>query len=131
VSHILSGRNKPSLDFILKVLTSYPEIDADWLLFGKGQMINLESKTEPASKPAEEKAPKKPALPDLFAQALPGLETPIQTVEADPAATPPVAAPVSEKVIETIQKEIPERIDMIEKIVVFYADNTFKEYRPK
>ncbi|MCH7524064.1 MAG: helix-turn-helix transcriptional regulator, partial [Bacteroidetes bacterium] len=36
ISHILSGRNKPSLDFILKVLSSYPEVELYWLLNGKG-----------------------------------------------------------------------------------------------
>lgn len=37
ISHILSGRNKPSLDFILKVLNSYPEVELYWLLNGKGE----------------------------------------------------------------------------------------------
>jgi len=36
ISHILSGRNKPSLDFIMKVLSSYPEVELYWLLNGKG-----------------------------------------------------------------------------------------------
>lgn len=36
ISHILSGRNKPSLDFIMKVFTSYPEVELYWLLNGKG-----------------------------------------------------------------------------------------------
>ena len=36
ISHILSGRNKPSLDFIMKVLHSYPEVELYWLLNGKG-----------------------------------------------------------------------------------------------
>jgi transcriptional regulator with XRE-family HTH domain len=36
ISHILSGRNKPSLDFILKVLSSYPEVELYWLINGKG-----------------------------------------------------------------------------------------------
>ncbi|MGF1556662.1 helix-turn-helix domain-containing protein [Paucihalobacter sp.] len=36
ISHILSGRNKPSLDFVMKVLTSYPEVELYWLLNGKG-----------------------------------------------------------------------------------------------
>ena len=36
ISHLLSGRNKPSLDFILKVLSSYPEVEMYWLLNGKG-----------------------------------------------------------------------------------------------
>ncbi|MFD1613973.1 helix-turn-helix domain-containing protein [Gelatiniphilus marinus] len=37
ISHILSGRNKPSLDFVLKVLYAYPEVELYWLLNGKGE----------------------------------------------------------------------------------------------
>ncbi|NMH88201.1 helix-turn-helix domain-containing protein [Flavivirga algicola] len=37
ISHILSGRNKPSLDFILKTLSAFPEVDLYWLLNGKGE----------------------------------------------------------------------------------------------
>ncbi|WP_298555586.1 helix-turn-helix transcriptional regulator [uncultured Algibacter sp.] len=36
ISHILSGRNKPSLDFILKTLSAFPEVDLYWLFNGKG-----------------------------------------------------------------------------------------------
>ena len=36
ISHILSGRNKPSLDFILKVTNTYTDVDIYWLLNGKG-----------------------------------------------------------------------------------------------
>lgn len=36
ISHLLSGRNKPSLDFVLKVIRQYPEVDLYWLLNGKG-----------------------------------------------------------------------------------------------
>jgi len=36
ISHILSGRNKPSLDFILKVTNKFQEVDIYWLLNGKG-----------------------------------------------------------------------------------------------
>lgn len=36
ISHILSGRNKPSLDFILKILSTFPEVDLYWLFNGKG-----------------------------------------------------------------------------------------------
>ncbi|WP_396601149.1 helix-turn-helix domain-containing protein [Algibacter sp. R77976] len=45
ISHILSGRNKPSLDFILKILSTYPEVDLYWLFNGKGSFPS-ESKTE-------------------------------------------------------------------------------------
>lgn len=37
ISHILSGRNKPSLEFVLKVLSYFPEVELYWLLNGKGQ----------------------------------------------------------------------------------------------
>ena len=36
ISHILSGRNKPSLDFILKITSAFSDIDIHWLLNGKG-----------------------------------------------------------------------------------------------
>jgi transcriptional regulator with XRE-family HTH domain len=38
ISHILSERNKPSLELISKILKKYPEINADWLITGKGKM---------------------------------------------------------------------------------------------
>ena len=38
ISHILSGRNKPSIDFIQKLLLSYPDLDANWLITGIGYM---------------------------------------------------------------------------------------------
>ena len=37
ISHILSGRNKPSLDFTLKVLSAFPEVDLYWLFNGEGE----------------------------------------------------------------------------------------------
>lgn len=36
ISHLLSGRNRPSLDFVLKVLEEFPAIELYWLLNGKG-----------------------------------------------------------------------------------------------
>ena len=36
ISHILSGRNKPSLDFVLKILKSFPDVGLYWLLNGDG-----------------------------------------------------------------------------------------------
>ena len=35
ISHILSGRNNPSLDLIIKITESFSEISADFLLSGK------------------------------------------------------------------------------------------------
>ena len=38
VSHILSGRNKPSIDFLGKLLNFYPKLNANWLITGVGYM---------------------------------------------------------------------------------------------
>ena len=43
ISHLLSGRNKPSLDFVMKILHTYPKIDLYWLLNGTGTVF---AKTE-------------------------------------------------------------------------------------
>ncbi|HZW62042.1 MAG TPA: helix-turn-helix transcriptional regulator [Flavobacteriaceae bacterium] len=49
ISHLLSGRNKPSLEFVLKILSSYPEVELYWLLNGKGNfpksVSNLQTET--------------------------------------------------------------------------------------
>ena len=38
ISHILSGRNKPSIDFLQKLLHSYPDLNSNWLITGIGYM---------------------------------------------------------------------------------------------
>lgn len=63
VSHLLSGRNKPSLDFVLKLLHTYPEVDLQWLMNGKGEF--------PKSKQQSE---------DVFSESLPQKNTPTQTL---------------------------------------------------
>lgn len=45
ISHILSGRNKPSLDFVMKILSSFPEVELYWLLNGKGDFPSEPQKT--------------------------------------------------------------------------------------
>ena len=42
ISHILSGRNKPSLDFVMKVVHAFPQVDLYWLLDGKGSFPKIE-----------------------------------------------------------------------------------------
>ena len=54
ISHLLSGRNKPSLDFVLKIVNAFPEVELYWLLNGKGSF----PKTETSSAPP---APESPA----------------------------------------------------------------------
>ena len=46
ISHILSGRNKPSIDFLEKLLSAYTNINANWLISGIGYMHNDINKNE-------------------------------------------------------------------------------------
>jgi len=46
ISHILSGRNKPSIDFLQKLLSNYPELNANWLITGIGFMHEDQYKQE-------------------------------------------------------------------------------------
>ena len=46
VSHILSGRNKPSLDFVNRILNRYDNVSADWLLLGN-KTVTPEAESTP------------------------------------------------------------------------------------
>lgn len=72
ISHILSGRNNPSLDFVLKVMKRWPEINISWLMFGKGEMYVspseiLQTTVQPHSI-EQETAESQPVEYDLFSQ---------------------------------------------------------------
>lgn len=60
ISHILSGRNKPSFDFITKLLDTYKDLNADWLLLGRGHMLKDGLQIPPPSTDYVQ--------PDLFSQ---------------------------------------------------------------
>lgn len=68
ISHILSGRNKPSLDFIIKVLESFPNVSSEWLLRGQNDgprsavsvsQISPQNETPESPKNASEKVVEK------------------------------------------------------------------------
>lgn len=52
LSHVLSGRNKPSLDFLSKIITSYPKVNASWLITGVTREGDFE---EEVSRPEQNK----------------------------------------------------------------------------
>ena len=57
MSHILSGRNNPSLDFMMKVVKRWPEVNIYWLMLGKGEMFSgmplNASQTDAAPRPIQ------------------------------------------------------------------------------
>jgi len=113
ISHILSGRNKPSLDFIQRILSKFDKINPDWLLFGKGKIYKEPSDVFTANittKPNPE----------------PEKQQPQNDLKYSPTEKPRV-----EKKPETQQVAHHTEIKTgVEKIVFFYKDGSFKEYIP-
>jgi transcriptional regulator with XRE-family HTH domain len=115
LSHILSGRNKPSLDFVTKVLASYPEISSDWLLFGKGTMIRKTRNEKPVEKKAEREIVQAgPQSPDD------------ETDQQQQASKPKDGEPLAK-----LSEMDGGNDNPVEAIVIFYADSTFKSYKAR
>ena len=111
VSHLLSERNKPSLDFILKLIEKFPEVDMYWITQGKGSFPRKEDK--------ELVSAKKTQQPDLFSD-IPEIET-----QASTPAPPSVA--IKEKQVEP--KALPLLTNKrIKRIIFFYEDNRFEVF---
>ena len=54
ISHLLTGRNKPSLEFVMRVVKTFPEVNLYWLLNGKGSFPQSTAQTK-ISPPTREK----------------------------------------------------------------------------
>jgi len=116
VSHILSGRNKPSFDFIEKMLIAYPDLNAQWLITGIGSM-----KISNTVKNIE---------PDLFSSPI--IESKKSTSPESIIQKEETEVPVlSNSQEEPIKKEKKEQNGLdIDRIIIFYSDKTFIEYKP-
>lgn len=57
ISHILNGRNKPSIDFIQKIIENFPRVDPGWLLTGE----DPKTASPKSGKPKSKKETTKPA----------------------------------------------------------------------
>ena len=56
ISHILNGRNKPSLEIVTKICKEFPNIDVKWLIFGNNELnpTPTQTHTQPRSKSKNE-----------------------------------------------------------------------------
>ncbi len=103
ISHILSGRNKPSLDFVLKIVENYSEVELYWLLNGKGRFPKSEQTSNPAPAKVAEKSEKKL---DLFSEKEePKLNQPEKEVKFSSSSA-----------------------KTIKRVVLFYEDGTFESF---
>ncbi len=85
MSHILSGRNNPSLDFVNKILKAFPLIDTDWLMSGTGSMYKSEIPFEEEKKVIQPQQIKNQGadLFDLFDHVIPPMEKKDETPMGD------------------------------------------------
>ncbi|MBF4467418.1 helix-turn-helix transcriptional regulator [Flavobacterium sp. LC2016-12] len=123
MSHLLSGRNKPSLDFVMKILDVFPDVDLYWILNGKGSFPKVEDQTLNSNNEVATEIVK-PLTPisssedfvggDLFSEINYNEEVKTETRNA-----------VEVKSSNFISEE-----DEVEKIVFFYKNGTFKVYIP-
>jgi len=109
VSHVLSGRNKPGFDFIRKIMLKFPEINAEWLLTGVGEMLKKAVKRET----------------ELFESAG---EREIDKEKESKYNKHKDTEGISGSSEGTAQDKGNEK--KIEKIIIIYKDKSFEEYHP-
>ena len=134
VTHVLKNRNKPSFQFIEKMLQVYPELNAKWLLLGTGSMTEspikdrtlfdqLTDAKAPETLKEEKRMAKTEVKPPIIEIPLP--ET--KEIIVPPPSAPPVEKINAEKVV---QDQFFSQEKPIERLVVFFKDQTFKVYNP-
>lgn len=126
ISHILNGRNGPSLELLQKILNNFPQYNTDWLVMGRGEIY------------------KKPVQTTIF-DAIEDNSNDVASNAVEPVAEteepePGQLEPEADKAVESVQKESPEqgvspiveqitqRASEVKQVVVLYSDNTFVVY---
>jgi transcriptional regulator with XRE-family HTH domain len=125
ISHILSGRNKPSLEFVLKVLSAFPEVELYWLMNGKGKF--------PVEKNVEAKIERQPTLPNQnkiqTENSNQNLETNSNLFSEEQNLFSKTDSKIEQPQNSEIQKIVNSEKKEIERIVIFYKDGSFSNFQ--
>lgn len=140
VSHIISGRNKPSLEVMLKIYDAFPGIDMKWLMTGQGEEPVASAVTATANEPAVVEN-------TLFAQVQQPVQQPVQQTVAAPQARVVVEpeqprVPRQPSAPRQLVERLPKRSPMprvqqstgekrIKEIRIFYTDGTYETMFPE
>lgn len=116
ISHILSGRNNPSLDFVMKMLHKYPSLSAEWLLFGRGAMYRYASQPTLFDVPVSEA---------ITGEAV-GEGNWVSSDPSPSAGTPEAVAETGHQ----IDDGSGSGNKTLTKVLLFYSDKTCSEYIP-
>lgn len=138
VSHIISGRNKPSLEVLQKIFEAFPELDIKWLMTGQGD--------EPVMGASVEAPEVKPVENTLFTQPQPPMQNTQPAIMRTQVANEPQPVRQSKPQSATLrqQAERPARRTMsqrvqamhtgekrIKEICVYYTDGTYEILFPE
>jgi transcriptional regulator with XRE-family HTH domain len=139
VSHVISGRNKPSYDFLHKTLKAFPGLNASWLMLGEGTMYEQMGRKvsgnlfdTPGDLP-EDPIPAENEDTDTGIEQISHPQAPSSVVsQEDQRSESPVES--SPEAISEQTQEIPSEPDKqakrVVQVMVFYEDDTFRTYSP-
>lgn len=108
VTHLLSGRNNPSLDIVVRIAQKYPHYNLRWLLLGEGTIYNI-GHAAPANRE-----------PELFVAPNPAVvESPEASIVAPTVAPAADTTPATPKNENTAEQQ---------KLIVCMPDGTYREF---
>lgn len=145
LSHVLGGRNNPSLDFVTKILRTFPEIRSQWLLFGEGKMYDAMTEVRPAEEAAVAEVTMAGAeVAEAVSAVAPDMPSRVEEMPVETAGMVEPERPVAEEMAVETMETAPEAegplSDMagfeavqpedsrLVKVVFFYSDGRFEEY---
>ena len=141
LSHLLSGRNRPSLDFIMKVEESYSEVDFYWLLQGKGVFPkskntnlttqNEANKREQSSSESELLKAEKPQLHSSISETETAEKEIKSTTEIKTETELEAESKPLNQLFRDDKKPLNSNENKIREVIIFYENGTFEHYKPK
>lgn len=129
ITHLLNGRNRPSVGFLSQLSDAYPELNTRWLLHGRGNMFTNVTSTDVTP---EDFVLDLPAEPEQTADVQPSMkftsdERVVESIVTD------VTNVVPDDNVETKPSSIGDDAQApkaIRQVIIFYTDGTFKAYNP-
>lgn len=145
ISHVLSGRNNPSLEFIQKILDHFPDIRTEWLVRGEGSMLKQSGTLFAEEEPQESLSFSIPTKPEQPAEKAAAVHSPHRENISAPHTRGKETADSeevgqSDQIAEVLASggvnkdkvviEGAKNSKKTARIMIFFTDGTFQEYLP-
>ena len=114
ISHILSGRNKPSFDLVQKILRRFPRVNPDWLLLDKDEMYRtIDIEPQPATSQS------------ISTDELDGTmqQSPVSGMTAPATNSSSASTPAQQ-----IAAAYAPKSGNVKRVIILFDDHTFESY---